>query len=81
MKNLLLILFIFLCFSFIILFNKHRDSQTGFLIRFAWFAICMGSFFYFFSFRFSAAVNIFMAVVSVGGLLYFGYNLKKNMDK
>ena len=81
MKNLLIILFVFICFSLLILFNKYRDSQTGFLIRFAWFAICIGCFFYFFSYRFSLAVNIFMAVVSVGGLLYFGYNLKKNMDK
>ncbi|HZW65673.1 MAG TPA: hypothetical protein VFF23_08310 [Hanamia sp.] len=81
MQRLVLLLILFIGFSLLILFNKYRDSQTGFLIRFAWFAICMGSFFYFFSFRFSLGVNIFMAAVSVGGLLYFGYNLKKNIDK
>jgi len=81
MKNLLIILFVFICFSLLILCNKYRDAQTAFLIRFAWFTICMGSFFYFFSYRFSLAVNIFMAAISVGGLFYFGYNLKKMMDK
>jgi FtsH-binding integral membrane protein len=81
MQRLVLLLILFIGFSLLILFNKYRDSQTGFLIRFAWFAICIGCFFYFFSYRFSLAVNIFMAAISVGGLSYFGYNLKKMIDK
>jgi hypothetical protein len=80
MERLLIILCIFICFSLIILFNKYKNTKTGFFIQFGWFVICMGIFFFFFSPYYSLTLNIIMAVVSVCGLIYFGYNLKKIMD-
>ena len=81
MQKLFLILIIFLGFAAItILFNKYRNTKTGFFIRFAWFAIGMGMFFFFFSPYFTLAQNITMAVVTVLGLIYFGYNLKKILE-
>ena len=81
MQNLLIILFIFICFALIVLFNKYRNTKAGFFIRFGWFAVCVGVFFFFFSQHYSLAQNILMAFVSLCGLIYFGYNLKKIMEQ
>lgn len=81
MQQLLVILLIFICFAAVtILFNKYRNTKTGFFIRFGWFAIGMGIFFFFFSQNFTLVQNIVMAVVTVLGLTYFGYNLKKILE-
>jgi hypothetical protein len=64
----------------IFLFNKYRNTKAGFFIRFAWFAVYMVIFFFFFSQNFTLTQNLAMAVVAVPGLIYFGYNLKKILE-
>lgn len=75
------ILLIFFTLAIVIfLLNKYRNTKAGFFIRFTWFVVCMGIFFFFFSHNFTLTQNIAMAVVSVLGLIYFGYNLKKILE-
>lgn len=80
MGKLFVILLLFICFAVILLLNKYRNTNAGFFIRFGWFAICMGIFFFFFSQNFTVAQNAVMAFVAILGLVYFGYNLKKIME-
>ncbi|MEO8820419.1 MAG: hypothetical protein ABI267_08675 [Ginsengibacter sp.] len=80
MEKLLIILSIFICFSLIVLLNKYRNTKAVFFIRFGWFAVGMGIFFFFFSQNYTLVQNLVMAFVTIFGLAYFGYNLKKIME-
>jgi hypothetical protein len=80
MERLLIIVFIFLCFAVVLLQNKYRNTKAVFFIRFAWFVISMGIFFFSFSENFTLVQNLVMAFVTICGLIYFAYNLKKIMQ-
>lgn len=76
--NIAIIIFIiFACvFSVLFSFDKYKNTKTGLMLRFCWFGIVFGSFF-FFSHDFTTTQNLFMAFVCGGGLVYFLYNFKK----
>jgi hypothetical protein len=80
MKDVFVVLLMAFNLAIILLLNKYKNTKTGSVIGFCWFALCIGIFFLFFSRNFNKVQNIFIVFFGGSGLVYFFYNFKKIVE-